>query len=49
MMEVLKETALKITAIFFVWFTTIFGIGIAILMLIKISLLLFPEIKDLIK
>jgi hypothetical protein len=45
--DTLRKTALKIAAIFFVWFTTIFAIGIALLTIIKIAFLLFPELHTI--
>lgn len=42
-----RETALKIAAIFLVWFSTILGIGSAILMTIKIAFLLFPQLQQI--
>ncbi len=45
--DTLRETILKITAIFFVWFTTVFAIGFALLIIIKISFILLPELKQL--
>lgn len=49
MIDNLQEIIHEITAIFFVWFTTIFSIGIAVLMLVKVALLFFPELKGLTK
>lgn len=47
-MDSIRETSLRIAAVFLVWFSIIFGIGIALLVLMKLTIILFPGLNLLI-